>query len=135
MAIIAGYTSRLILKKDGIKMSKKLTKKSITFCFSNIYQLPANAIDYLTWDINPHGHTEGIHGWNADIYIIGSAAVVTGYRPFGQRVDYDIVKTYEEQARQIVQANDLDYETKIERLSDLRYTLFNVTIPAYGVTK
>ena len=116
-------------------MNDKITKKEITNRFNHIYRLPANSIYYLTYDLNRYGHTEGIYGWNADIYIIGSAAVVTGYRPFGQRVDYEIVKTYEDQARQIVQANDLDYNTKIERLSDLRYTLFNITIPAYGVTK
>ena len=116
-------------------MSDKITKKEITNRFNHIYRLPANAIHYLTWDIKRYGHIEGIYGWYADIYIIGSAAVVTGYQPFGQRVDYEIVKQYEEQARQIVQAKDLDYETKIERLSDLRYTLFNITIPSYGVIK
>ncbi len=116
-------------------MSDKITKKEITNRFEYIYSVRDGSIHYLTWDIKRYGHTEGIYGWNADIYIIGSAAVATGYRPFGQRVDYDIVKTYEEQAMQIVQANDLDYETKIERLSDLRYTLFNVTIPAYGVNR
>ena len=116
-------------------MSDKITKKEIINRFDNIYKVPDGSIHYLTYDIEPHGHTEGIYGWNADIYIIGSAAVVTGYRPFGQRVDHSIIKTYEEQARQIVQAKDLDYNTKIERLSDLRYTLFNITIPAYGVTK
>ncbi len=116
-------------------MSDKITKKEIINRFDNIYKVPDGSIHYLTWDIKRYGHTEGTMGWNADIYIIGSAAVVTGYRPFGKCVDYEIIKTYEEQARQIVQANDLDYETKIERLSDLRYTLFNVTIPAYGVTK
>ena len=116
-------------------MSDKITKKEITNIFKNIYKVPDNSIHYLTWDINRFGHTEGIYGWNADIYIIGSAVVVTGYRPFGQQVDYEIVKTYEEQARQIVQAIDLDYNTKIERLSALRYTLFNITIPSYGVIK
>ncbi len=116
-------------------MSDKITKKEITSRFDHIYRLSDGSIQYLTWDIKRYGHTEGIHGWNADIYIIGSAAVVTGYRPFGQRVDYDIVKTYEEQARQIVQATDLDYETKIFRLSDLRYILFNITIPSYGIIK
>ncbi len=116
-------------------MNDKITKKEITNRFDHIYRLPDQSIHYLTWDIKRYGHTEGVDGWNADIYIIGSAAVVTGYRPFGKRVDYEIVKTYEEQARQIVQAIDLDYNTKIERLSALRYTLFNITIPSYGVIK
>ena len=116
-------------------MSDKITKKEITNRFDHVYQVPANSIDYLTADLKRVGHTEGIYGWNADIYIIGSAAVVTGYRPFGQRLDYEIVKTYEEQAKQIVQAKDLDYETKIERIADLRYTLFNITIPTYGIIK
>lgn len=31
------------------------------------------------------GHTEGVYGWNADIYEFGQFAICTGFRPFGNR--------------------------------------------------
>ena len=31
------------------------------------------------------GHTEGVYGWNADIYEFGQFAICTGYRAFGNR--------------------------------------------------
>ena len=32
------------------------------------------------------GHTEGVYGWNADIYEFDHFAIVTGYRPFGKDI-------------------------------------------------
>lgn len=55
---------------------------------------------------SPYAYTAGVYGWNADIYAFGSAAIVTGYRTFGQSVDYDLVEEYEQRARKL--ADELD---------------------------
>ena len=45
-------------------------------------------------------HTEGVYGWNADIYEFNSFAIVTGYRPFGnEMLDYDFKKKWEKLAQ------------------------------------
>lgn len=36
---------------------------------------------------------------NADIYIFGNIAIVTGYRPFGKQIDFDIIRKFEDAAQ------------------------------------
>lgn len=39
--------------------------------------------DALKWR-EPNFHTEGVYGWNSDVYVIDyDTVIVTGYRPFG----------------------------------------------------
>ena len=58
----------------------------------------------------PESYTCGVYGWNADIYSIGGYAIVTGYRPFGKSVDYEIVQKYDKKAEKIMY-NDKRYKT------------------------
>ncbi len=45
------------------------------------------------------GHTEGVYGWNADIYEFDNFAIVTGYRPFGKHIlSYEFCKKWEKKA-------------------------------------
>lgn len=55
---------------------------------------------------SPFAYTSGVYGWNADIYAVNGVTIVTGYRPFGQSVDYDLVEKFEERARAL--ADELD---------------------------
>lgn len=55
---------------------------------------------------SPYAYTTGTYGWNADVYAVNGVAIVTGYRPFGQSVDYDLVEEFEERARAL--ADELD---------------------------
>ena len=46
--------------------------------------------------------TTGVNGWNADVYILDNdTALVTGYRPFGTRAYDDILKKYNNKAKNI----------------------------------
>lgn len=59
----------------------------------------------LAWE-SPCAYTHGVYGWNADVYdmsIIGysGVAIVTGYRPFGTHVDFDLVRKYESLAEKV----------------------------------
>ena len=47
---------------------------------------------------NPQFYTAGVYGWNADIYIFGNIAIVTGYRPFCKQIDFDIIRKFEDAA-------------------------------------
>ena len=55
---------------------------------------------------SPYAYTCGVYGWNADIYVFNGVTIVTGYRPFVQNVDYDLVEEFEERARAL--ADELD---------------------------
>lgn len=55
---------------------------------------------------SPYAYTTGTYGWNADIYVVNGAAIVTGYRPFGQNVDSQLILEYEDRANAL--ANELD---------------------------
>jgi hypothetical protein len=62
------------------------------------------------------GYTSGCCGWNADVYYLGNNTVLTtGYRPFGKRLDYKLIKEYEDKARETVYSN----ETYEQRETDI----------------
>ena len=50
---------------------------------------------------NASAYTCGVYGWNADVYTFGGVAIVTGYRPFGRRADFETVTAYEKLAKAI----------------------------------
>ena len=57
--------------------------------------------------------TTGKDGWNADVYILDKDIVlVTGYRPFGTRNYDDILKKYNNIAKNI---NSKDYDWKEQK--------------------
>lgn len=81
--------------------NRKLTKKWVNENFDIILQIGYCQLDNVLENVNNlHfvGHTEGVYGWNADIYSFchngKSIAIVTGYRPFGEKCNYEIVKEY-----------------------------------------
>ena len=95
-------------------MSIKATRKSINETFRSVYQVPYCSVQYLTMDIAPMAYTAGIYGWNADVYAMGSTAIVTGYRPFGKEVNKEVVDSFENRASQLCQTG------KYSELADLR---------------
>lgn len=61
----------------------------------------------------PVAYTAGRDGWNADVYNFGYAAIITGYRPFGNvKPDYELVQRYERAAKDIVYTNLRDTKKK-----------------------
>lgn len=95
-------------------MAIKATRKSINETFRNVYSIPYCSIQYLTMDVAPVAYTSGVYGWNADVYAIGSVALVTGYRPFGKVVDKSVVDSFEDRAKQLV------HDRRYSELASLR---------------
>lgn len=61
----------------------------------------------------PVAYTAGRDGWNADVYNFGYAAIVTGYRPFGNvKPDYELMQRYERAANDITYTNMRDTKKK-----------------------
>ena len=69
----------------------------------------------------PAAYTAGKYGWNADLYEFGynvpefpmRAAIVTGYRPFGNvKPDHALVQRYEQAAKDFLLQNQHDAVNK-----------------------
>ena len=75
---------------------------------------------YLLRGLEPIAYTAGVYGWNEDIYVDNNIFITTGYRPHGTKhVSYDILESYEEQAKTIYNSNK-DYKDKIAMISAIR---------------
>lgn len=100
-------------------MKYKTTKKDVNYWYGKKICVGYCDLQYLLRHKNASGYTCGVYGWNADIYEIdGNTAIITGYRPFGNiHPDYEIIRAYDEQAKEIQQAND--YQTAKEKTTEL----------------
>lgn len=61
--------------------------------------------------------------WNCDVYIFEVknrfVAISTGYRPFGNEINYKIIEEYEKKAREIINNFHLTYEVRKEKVKKL----------------
>ena len=99
-------------------MKPQVTRKSVNEGYVNVISVGYCNLYYLLRHEKPRAYTAGIYGWNADVYEFGGTAVVTGYRPFGDRPSYDLIQKYEREAKAI-HDSDLPYGEKKVRLHTL----------------
>lgn len=67
---------------------------------------------YLLKDLQPVGYTAGVYGWNADVYDVPGAWIVTGYRFYGIRgkyADSDFLDFCEKVAKNLMNISDNPY--------------------------
>lgn len=86
-------------------MCTRTTMRSIKSNY-NCYSVGYCELYYLLRHLEPEHYTAGACGWNADIYIIGNSAIVTGYRPFGKKVNHSLCKGYDAKAKQILKSGN-----------------------------
>lgn len=92
-------------------MKFKATKKQIMqgyYCYSVGY---CELQHLFNW-VNPVAYTCGVYGWNADVYTFDNVAIVTGYRPFGVHVPYELLDKYELYARGIIYGDETPEKKK-----------------------
>jgi len=78
-------------------------KKSTVMKWYTCYSIGYGELQHLLTFEEPESYTCGMYGWNADVYDAGKGrAIVTGYRPFGKRVNYKIVDAYDQKAKKIL---------------------------------
>lgn len=65
-------------------MITQITKKVIMNAFRNVIKVGYRDMQDALKLREPNFYTAGVHGWNADIYVIDhDTVIVTGCRPFG----------------------------------------------------
>lgn len=80
-------------------MKFQTTRKAVKGYFSKVISVGYCSLQNLLTYEMPIAYTKGVYGWNADVYAFGDVAIVTGYRPFGDNVDYNLCKEFEERAK------------------------------------
>lgn len=87
-------------------MKIKTTMKEVKATSKAVLKINDNKLATLLRYESPTAYTAGTHGWNSDIYRIGSITISTGSRAFGQEVNTELVKEFENKAKEL--ANKLD---------------------------
>ncbi len=81
-------------------MKLKTTKKSVLQNFSAVYQVGYCRLYNLLRELKPVAYIENSTGWRADVYNLGDGiALTTGYTPFGQKIDSEVINEYEFKAK------------------------------------
>ena len=109
-------------------MKFKTTQKEVKNNYRYIFKIPCCGAWHLLQGREPEAYTAGVYGWSADIYSYGSVAIVTGYRPFGESCNRDILRKYEEKAKKIYNNNNYKYNTKINKINKLLDEFINILI-------
>lgn len=106
--------------------SDKMTMKEVKRMYENIISVGYCELCHMLQYTDRIGHTEGVYGWNANIYQLDqNTCICTGYRPFGNiDVNYGITKKYNEEARQL-NAKNMKYEEIKEKLEELKEAFKN----------
>lgn len=101
-------------------MKFKTTKKEINSNFKNVICVGYCKMNYLLSGKNPVAYNAGVDGWHCDIYDVNGVAIVTGYQPFGNiRPDYETIKKYEDEAREIACNSWGSYQNMIDKIDQL----------------
>jgi hypothetical protein len=110
-------------------MKFKTTQKNIKENYAAIISIGYCDAWYLLYFEDPIAFTSGVYGWNADIYEKNGVAIVTGYRPFGNiHVDYDVIREYNNRAKEVINNNSIEYETKKELVNDILLEFRNIAL-------
>ena len=99
-------------------MKYKTTQKEIKSNFGIVVKTGYCNLQNLFHYEEAESYTSGSYGWNADIYGFGGTAIVTGYRPFGKSLDYEVVKEFDTQAERIIYSS-LPWEEKKPMVDNL----------------
>lgn len=87
-------------------MKYKTTRKRVMEIIPTVISVGYCDLQALLSYEEPAAFTAGTYGWNADVYNFGYAAIVTGYRPFGNvKPDYELVQKYEQAAKDLISMN------------------------------
>jgi len=98
-------------------MKFKTTAKAIRENYFKAIAIPYCEAQYLLYFKQPVAYNAGTYGWNFDLYVIDGIAITTGYRNLvGDRVDYDLVKSYEDRAAKILHRGDEDVDQQLNTL-------------------
>lgn len=91
-------------------MKLKTTKKAIRNSGYNVLKIGYCNAQNLLRHKSTFAYSERREGWACDYYQIGNVIISTGYDPIGTKVDYDLIREYDEKAAAIWRDYSRTYE-------------------------
>lgn len=104
-------------------MKCRVTKKAVKENYIRVIQVGYCNLQNLLSCRQPFAYSTRLEGWACDYYDIGRGICVSeGYSPIskGEQVDYEIIKKYDDKAREIKGKyhNYSDRKTRLDKLID-----------------
>lgn len=99
-----------------------MTRKEIINRFNYVYSVGYCDLQHLLRYHNKIGYNSGVYGWNFDIYSLdnGNIAICTGYRNTpGKSINREIIRKYEQKARDIIYDYSFNYDEQKKKLNKL----------------
>lgn len=100
-------------------MKIRVTRNILRNNFNIVVAVPYCALQNLLKFHDADAYNDGVYGWNYDVYFYGDIALTTGYRPYGDWLDHTFCRKYDEEARDIVQADNMTYKEKATAIDEI----------------
>ena len=100
-------------------MKLKTTKANIRKNYGFILSIGYCSADSLLQYVTPFGYSAVVYGWACDYYDFGGVCISTGYAPIGKKVDFELLKKYNDEAQKIYSNYQLDYKERKEATNKL----------------
>lgn len=101
-------------------MKKQTTFKEVRNTSKVIIKIGYCDAQNLLRCATPYAYNSGVYGWNCDFYnMYGGIVISTGYRAIGELANYDLIKEYDDMAKQVWSDNSLSYDEQNERVGML----------------
>lgn len=102
-------------------MKTKVTRKDVYSRHTRVIRIGYCDASYLLYYEDAWAYNSGTYGWNYDVYSVGSVALCTGYRPIGERVNFDLLTEYDNKARWIVADGAIPHDEAEVKVKELLY--------------
>ena len=106
-------------------MKLKTTKTQVKNYYNNIYSIGSCEAEFLLQGITPFAYSSGVYGWACDYYEIENVCISTGYNPIGERINYKLVREYDNKARAILDNYNIDYQKRKNKVNKLLIKFIN----------
>ena len=102
-------------------MKLKTTKKAIKNNGYNVLKIGYCNAQSLLRHKSPFAYSAGQNGWSCDYFQIGNVIISTGYDPIGCKVDYNLVREYDQKAEAVWRDYSRTYEDQEAAVNALLY--------------
>ena len=103
-------------------MKYKVTKKQVNADYDQILKVGYCDLQYLLRFSEPVAYSTRSEGWACDYYEVYGLLMSTGYAPIASKnvnCDYNLIRSYNEKAREIYHKYSFKYEEQKEEIDKL----------------
>ena len=87
---------------NTVYMKKSITFKNVKNTSKVIIKIGYCDAQNLLRCATPYAYNSGVYGWNCDFYnMYGGIVISTGYRAIGEPANYELIKEYDDMAKQV----------------------------------